>query len=76
MQNSHVSSAPLPLPCVPAYDCAMRNADMGNNEILRNIQALGSAASERMDRIASVSDQTGKAFEERNAATQWMSRPN
>lgn len=49
---------------------------MDNNEILRNIQALDSVASERMDRIASVSHQAEKVFEDRNAAAQWMSRPN
>ncbi|MDY0834183.1 MbcA/ParS/Xre antitoxin family protein [Pseudomonas sp. SED1] len=49
---------------------------MDKNEILRNIQALCSAASERMDRIASVSHQAEKVFEDRNAAAQWMLRPN
>lgn len=49
---------------------------MDSNEILRNIQALGSVASERMDRIASVSHHAEKVFEDRKAAAQWMTRPN
>lgn len=49
---------------------------MDDNEILRNIQANGIAASGLLDRIVSVAHQAEKVFEDRGAAAQWMSRPN
>lgn len=42
----------------------------------REHRTLGSAASERLDRIATVSHQAEKVFEDRDAAVQWMARVN
>ena len=43
---------------------------------MREHQALDTVASERLDRIASVSHQAEEVFESQDAAAQWMSRPN
>ncbi|WP_439854814.1 type II RES/Xre toxin-antitoxin system antitoxin [Pseudomonas yamanorum] len=43
---------------------------------IREHRTLGTAASERLDRIATVSHQAEKIFEHRDAAVQWMARPN
>lgn len=43
---------------------------------VREHQALDTVASERLDRIASVSHQAEEVFENRDAAAQWMSKPN
>ena len=43
---------------------------------VREHQALDTVASERLDRIASVSLQAEEVFENRDAAAEWMSKPN
>ena len=43
---------------------------------VREQRTLGTAASERLDRIATVSHLAEKVFENRDAAVQWMARPN
>lgn len=43
---------------------------------VREHKPLDTVASERLDRIASVSHQAEEVFENRDAAAQWMSRPN
>ena len=43
---------------------------------VREHQALDTVASERLDRIASVSHQAEEVFEDRDAAAEWMSKPN
>jgi putative toxin-antitoxin system antitoxin component (TIGR02293 family) len=43
---------------------------------VREHQALDTVASERLDRIASVSHLAEEVFESRDAAAQWMSKPN
>lgn len=43
---------------------------------VREHRALGSAASERLDRIATVSHLAERVFEDRDAAVQWMTRAN
>lgn len=43
---------------------------------VREHQSLDTVASERLDRIASVSLQAEEVFEDRVAAAQWLSKPN
>ncbi|WDY59641.1 type II RES/Xre toxin-antitoxin system antitoxin [Pseudomonas sp. PSKL.D1] len=43
---------------------------------VRDHEVLDTVASERLDRIASVSHQAEEVFESRDAAAQWMSAPN
>jgi putative toxin-antitoxin system antitoxin component (TIGR02293 family) len=43
---------------------------------MREHQALDTVASERLDRIASVSHQAEEIFENRTTAAEWMSKPN
>lgn len=43
---------------------------------VREQRTLGTAASERLDRIATVSHLAEKVFENRDAAVQWMASPN
>lgn len=43
---------------------------------VREHEVLDTVASERLDRIASVSHQAEEVFESRNAAAQWLSKPN
>jgi putative toxin-antitoxin system antitoxin component (TIGR02293 family) len=43
---------------------------------VREHEVLDTVASERLDRIASVSHQAEEVFENRDAAAQWMSTPN
>jgi len=49
---------------------------MDDDEFLGNSKARGCAASARLYRIASVSELAEKVFEDRNAAAQWMTKPN
>lgn len=43
---------------------------------IRENKNLDTVASERLDRIATVSNQAQEVFESREAAAQWMSKPN
>lgn len=43
---------------------------------MREHKNLDTVASERLDRIATVSQQAEEVFENRDAAAQWMSKPN
>lgn len=43
---------------------------------IREDQALDTVASERLDRIASVSNLAHEVFEDQDAAARWMSAPN
>lgn len=43
---------------------------------VREHQVLDTVASERLDRIASVSHQAEEVFESREAAADWLSKPN
>lgn len=49
---------------------------MDDDEFLGNSKARGCAESARLYRIASVSELAEKVLEDRNAADQWMSKPN